>query len=266
MTMDCVPEASWPTTLEFPPMDQDTIHVWKAGLMPSRERLEALARTLSREEFARAGRFRFTEDRERFILNHGILRELLSGYLNTRPECVALTTRPFGKPRLAESSDAGKLRFNMSHSGSIALYAFSLGRELGVDLEQFRSIPDRDRIMARFFSESEREFLSALPAHEREEAFFCCWTAKEAYIKGTGKGLSQPLDAFSALMMAGGEFRLETGEPDEKGKNARWDILGLRPETGYMAALAVKSDGCSLHCWQFTYPPTGFRAHNENVK
>ena len=258
MTQRHVPLDSWHRPAGLPRLGQDEVHIWKAGLMPSRERLEALARTLSREELARAGRFHFTEDRERFILSHGILRELLSRYLNTRPECVALTTGPFGKPQLAESCGGKELRFNMSHSGAMALYAFSLDRELGVDLEQFRSIPDRDRIIARFFSGSERKFLSTLPAHEREEAFFRFWTAKEAYIKGTGKGLSQPLDGFSVVMTECGEVRLEDRWVDEKGKNAYWDILNLSPETGYKAALAVKSDGRSLHYRQFTYPTQAF--------
>ena len=53
----------------------------------------------------------------------------------------------------------------------------------------------RQQVAKRFFTPVEQEWLSKRPAEE----FFRLWTRKESFTKALGKGLTLPLDSFSAL-------------------------------------------------------------------
>ena len=141
------------------------------------------------------------------------------------------------------------LRFNLSHSQGLALYAVTRGREIGVDLECIRPISDAEQIAERFFSAHENAVFRTIPAHEKPKAFFNCWTRKEAYLKALGDGLARPLDEFD-VSLAPGEpaklLRIE-GAPQEA---SRWSLNRLEPGSGYVAALAVEGYGYQLKCWQ----------------
>jgi len=123
-------------------------------------------------------------------------------------------------------------------------------RAIGVDLERIRRQPAEEQIAERFFSPREVEALHALPVSMREDAFFTCWTRKEAYVKATGDGLSLPLDQF--------EVSLTPGEPATL-LNTRWDpneaclwsLRELIPGPGFVGAIAVKGHGWRLACWQW---------------
>ena len=92
------------------------------------------------------------------------------------------------------------MRFNISHSGGLAVFAFTLDCEVGVDVEEIRELKDLAEIAARFFCAEETAELMSLPADQRTAAFFRCWTRKEAYIKAIGDGLSAPLDGFAVTL------------------------------------------------------------------
>ena len=148
------------------------------------------------DERQRAGRFHFEKDRGEFIVGRALLRTLLGRYGHREPSQLEFHYGASGKPRLAGEDPS--LRFNLSHSHGLALYAFSRGRELGIDVEQIRSNADAKKIAERFFSSQEVATLRALPAHEREKAFFDCWTRKEM----TGgldasNGAGRPSSVFS---------------------------------------------------------------------
>ena len=84
--------------------------------------------------------------------------------MNIPPESVELVYGAHGKPALAPAHAAAGLRFNVSHSQDVAVVAFARGREIGIDVEAVRSIPDADDIAARFFSRRENETYRALDA------------------------------------------------------------------------------------------------------
>ena len=106
--------------------------------------VSASATLLSDRERERARRFVFDPDRSRFIVARALLRQLLAARLDVRPESVALTSGARGKPALAGRFAASDLRFNVSHCEDVAVYAFSAGREVGVDVEAVRALPDAD--------------------------------------------------------------------------------------------------------------------------
>jgi 4'-phosphopantetheinyl transferase len=231
-------------------LSADEVHVWRAPLEQTDERLERLRGTLAPEECERAARFHFERHRRHFVAARGLLRELLSLYLKLPPARLRFVYTAYGKPHLADGSGGGWLRFNVSHSGGLALYAFSRGRELGVDIEEVRADFDHGEIAERFFSRQEVAALRGLPAGLRREAFFLCWTRKEAYIKGIGEGLSLPLDSFDVSLTPGAPASLLAVRGDAR-EGARWDLRDLEPGPGYHAALVAEGHDWHLRRWQF---------------
>jgi 4'-phosphopantetheinyl transferase len=142
---------------------------------------------LTPDERVRAARFRFPHLQHAFILARGALRILLGRYLQADPGAIALQYGPSGKPALA---DPTSLRFNLSHSADLALFAFASDCEVGIDVERIRPLPDMEQIAIRQFRAQEAAELLALPAGRREPAFFRCWTRMEAVGKALGEGLS----------------------------------------------------------------------------
>jgi 4'-phosphopantetheinyl transferase len=220
------------------------IHVWSIRLDPPPHRVEQLSRLLEEDEQARAGRFRFDRHRRQYAVGRGALRTLLAAYLGTRPELVRFSYGPRGKPFLAVSQGgtvAGGLQFNLSNSDEMALVGFVQGVEIGVDIEFMKPMPDCEQISERFFSLSEREVLRSLPPEVKEEAFFNCWTRKEAYLKAVGEGLAAPLDSFDVTLAPGDPPRMLTLEGDAA-RAARWTFRHFRPAEQYIGALAIEGD------------------------
>jgi 4'-phosphopantetheinyl transferase len=216
------------------------VHTWSASLDLEGASVEPLRDLLDEQERARAQRFRFEKDRNAFIVTRGVLRTLLGRYLDERPERIRFEYGPQGKPALATELLAHRLQFNVSHTDGLALFAFSFSADLGVDVEQVRAIPDLGEIARRFFSKEEVSALRRLPTCARERAFFACWTAKEAYIKGIGEGLSMPLDRFAvSLNPSEGAVRLRIrgDAPNASG----WRLHRFEPCPGFVAALAVRA-------------------------
>ena len=215
----------------------DAIDVVVTRLVVGREVARA-AGLLSDAERQRASRFLFDRDRDRFIVGRARLRQLLAARLGTRPESVELVYGAHGKPALARRFADADLRFNVSHCDDVTLYAFSCGREIGVDVEAVRAIRDADDIAARFFSHRENQAYRALAPRDRPLGFFQCWTRKEAFIKALGDGLSYPLDRF--------DVSLAPGEPAEilrveamRGDCCGWRMESLSAAPGFVAAVVI---------------------------
>lgn len=183
-------------------LSPNQVHVWSANLDESRGAIDRWRDTMSHDELLRSNRFHFEMDRCRFIAARGLLRELLGGYLQSSAREVAFDYRPQGKPVLRHTWGES-IHFNVSHSQGHALFAFSRGRELGIDLERIRSDIDCEQLSERCFSPVERQLLNAVSSHLRRRAFFACWTRKEAYVKATGLGLTLPLEEFDVSVDPG---------------------------------------------------------------
>jgi len=215
------------------------IHVWSVPLDPAPETVKSLEGLLAPDEIQRAYRFRFERHRRRFIVGRGTLRSLLGAYLQKDPASLSFTYGPKGKPALEEGQAGGtNLKFNLSHSSELGLYGLVQGEELGIDVELLRPMPDAEQIAERFFSQSERETLRTVPGEAKSNAFFHCWTRKEAYIKATGDGLSMPLDRFDVTLLPGEPARMLSAEGDTE-MAARWSMVHLDPAPGYIGALAI---------------------------
>lgn len=234
-------------------LGSDEVHVWRASLDEPPSQIDGFRHTLAADEQARAERFYFQRDRERFITAHGVLRAILGLYLNRAPGCLSFRYSTHGKPALAWDHAGDALCFNMSHSRGVGLYAIARGREVGIDLEFMRCDLKVEQIAERFFSRPEIATLRALPTHSRRRAFFLGWTRKEAYIKARGAGLSLPLDQFDVSLTPGEPAALLRTQPDPD-EALRWSLQELTLASGYVAALAVAGRDCSLSCWQWPGP------------
>jgi 4'-phosphopantetheinyl transferase len=218
------------------------VHVWYVDLALAGHTVRRLAACLSPDERARAAQFKFDRDARRFAVARSALRRLLSGYLGLTPDEVTFAYAAYGKPSLAGVHAA--LSFNLSHSGEVAVVAAGWDRAIGVDVEERRPLPDLAALAAQSFAPREQAMLAALPEGERVAAFFRCWTRKEAFIKATGQGLAQPLEAFVVSLGPAEPARLLdiNGDP---GALARWSLYDLQPPLGYPGALVVER-GCRI--------------------
>ncbi|HEY6444314.1 MAG TPA: 4'-phosphopantetheinyl transferase superfamily protein [Candidatus Acidoferrales bacterium] len=230
-------------------LEENTVHAWSADLDRSPYEIRRLHDTLSPDERERAFRFRFAGDQQRFIASRGILRDILARYVGRPPDALHFSYGPFGKPSLADDC-ASDLRFNLSHSGNVALYAVTHNREVGVDVERIDSSFVDDGIEEKFFSDNEIAKLRSLHTSERPRAFFNCWTRKEAYVKACGGGLQISLQSFEVSLAPheAVEF-LSTGE-------SGWSLLALPLGRDYAAAVAVEGNNCELKSWHWLMQPT----------
>jgi 4'-phosphopantetheinyl transferase len=230
----------------------DEVHVWCAALVQRPEPLALLARTLAPDERDRAARFYFDRDRMAYIATRGALRTLAGGYLGVPPGELVFGYRARGKPYL--ETPPGDLRFNVSHSGAVALLAFARGCEVGVDVEHRRPVDDLRGLARISFSPPEYATWCGLPPHDQRDAFFRCWSRKEAFIKTTGEGVSQLADF---------EVSLRPGEParvlwvkDVAPASHRWSMHDLPALPDHAAALVVEHDNVRIRvrirCWAFS--------------
>ena len=199
------------------------------------DRVRELTGHLSAAERRRAERFVFERERRRYAVARGLLREQLASRLGVAPEEVELDSGPFGKPVVPHSD----LRFNVSRSREAAVFAFSRGHEVGIDVEAVRDVPEADAIAARFFSRRENGSFLALSPRDKPRGFFNCWTRKEAFLKALGPGLRHRLDRF--------EVSLAPGEParivrvcDMPGDACGWALEELSLDPGLVGALVAQ--------------------------
>jgi len=245
MVKDCT--ASWvdggPIAPRLPTatasFSNDAIDVVVTRLDVEPEAVHASAALLSDAERQRASRFVFDRERRRFTVARARLRRLLSARLGMRPEGVEFVYGAHGKPALGGRCAASDLRFNVSHSDDVAVYAFSEGREIGIDIESIRVVRDSEDIAARFFSRRENEAYLALDPHDRPVGFFNCWTRKEAFIKALGDGLSHPLDRFDVSLAPGEPVKIRRVE-STPGDHCGWTLHGFVPGPGLIGAIVVR--------------------------
>ena len=238
----------WARVARHPALGADEVHVWCARLDQPSEVIAQLRALLAPDELARAGRYHFEKDARHFVAGRGILRTLLGRYLARPPEHLCFEANAYGKPALA---GGGPLSFNLSHSRGLALYAFTRGRAVGIDIEHVGAKVDCRQLAGHYFSPREVRTLLSLPDGSQRRAFFDCWTRKEAYIKARGEGLSRRLDAFD-VSLAPGEPATLLRSDDPEGEGVCWSLRELSVADDYAAAIAIEGGGWGLRCWQWS--------------
>ena len=250
------PPEDWPNHLSDAAQHPDSaitakpsnsVHIWAASLQVSSEALARHAAWLAPDEKARAARFRFPIHRDRFIAGRGLLRNLLGTYLGIEPGSLEFTYGPHGKPALAAS--APSLHFNVAHSEDLVLIAVTPNGIVGVDVEQIRSLPDFQELVARFFSPHESSRFRSLPPEQKAAAFFNLWTRKEAWLKATGEGITDLLNQVEVSFLPSEPAGL-VQLPQAYRNTMPWSLYELAPKPGFTGALAIAGDASAIRCWR----------------
>ena len=225
----------WPCIQQIPALALAEVHVyaWDLDISP----LAADWKILSEEETARARRFVFPRDMDRYARAHAGMRRILGKHAGIDPAEIAYSNSRYGKPRIENERVPEGLQFNLSHSAGMALLTVAHGYELGVDIEVLRPV-DRD-VAEHHFSPDELLALNRLPPEQWQAGFFRCWTGKEALLKGEGCGLNLALDAFDVEVdPRRGPALLASRMPDRMAPG--WLLEDLKPARDAVGTLAVR--------------------------
>ena len=219
-----------------------TVDVWRVPLNQGWDEEGRLWDCLHPDERARASRFHFRRDRDRFVASRGSLRHILARYLGQPPERVRLGYTSAGKPIIRDHPD---LHFNLSHSADLALLGVSHGGPLGVDIEEIHSDALVDSTSGLVLSYPENDELRQLSGQSRCERFARFWTRKEAYIKADGRGMQLQLDRID-VATSPDRVRIR-----EQGSNRwmscpRWTLRPIPVDPGYAAAVAAEGSDWRL--------------------
>ncbi len=147
-------------------------------------------RVLSSEEKQRASRIRSVTYKNRYVVSHGRLRIILSGFIHQTPEKIQLYVTKSGKPYIDPDHNPELFRFSLSHSKDVAIVAVCKDADIGVDIEYNRAERSFLELAGRYFSEKEYLFLKQLNAHDCRQTFYRIWTMKESWLKATGEGIA----------------------------------------------------------------------------
>ena len=234
-------------------LTSDALHVWRVFLSQSEDVIRTLEEHLSMDEIRRADRYRQERDRSRYVVAHGVLRELLADYMALSPQDISFGHTEKGKPFLKGGGGEQRLRFNLSHSGEWAVVGLALSTEVGVDIEQIDLGVSIEAVARRFFSNSEFEALRDLPLKQRTAAFFATWTRKEAYVKARGDGIADRLRNFSVSVDPEQSAILLTDSIDAFATH-HWRIYDLHIMPNYAAAIAAEGKTHQIHIMRWTHP------------
>lgn len=240
--MPAIKQPTWAPGPLRPVLDEGAVHVWRADLAASSDEVCEL---LCEDERARAERMLRERDRRLWSRSRGVLRALLGRYLQRDPRSLSFVVGAHGKPALAGDGDrwqaarerppgrASGLSFNLSHSGRVALYAFSEEGAVGVDVEVARRPLSEAAIAARVLGAPQAQRLRGLDPESRRRELMRAWVRHEAELKCLGVGLAGFHDS--------GEARRPT-------------VVALEMvdmESGAVAALATERPMHELRRWDW---------------
>jgi 4'-phosphopantetheinyl transferase len=209
------------------------IHVWQASLETPTAVGEAV---LSADERRRFAKLRPARSRRWLTRSRVLLRHVLASYVAADPADLVFDYGPEGKPALVPPGPD----FNLSHAGRCWLLAVAADRAVGIDVERIDRPVDLDGVAGRIFARGEAETLSGLPATERREGFFRCWTAREAIVKARGEGM------FSL----GEEVEVEADPRRPLQASAvAWSLVSVPVPAGWLATLAAAGAPPTLRHW-----------------
>jgi 4'-phosphopantetheinyl transferase len=216
------------------------IHVWRIDLDVDSSVYSVLTQLLSIDEQARASRFRYDRDRDRFVVARASMRRLLSRYCNQSPSRLQFCYGSHGKPSLG----ASKLEFNLSHTEDLAVLAIAHDRPVGIDIERIHPMEDLEKIAGRFFVAGEHQRIMQVENADRPRVFFRTWTCKEAYLKATGAGLGKLKSLEVAINPEQAAYCINPQD---------WDLQEIVPAAGFVGAIAAPGIDWRTQFWQFAH-------------
>lgn len=215
------------TKLE-PCLNEVYAYVYFTKLTSWKEKSRLFWHLLSNEEKRYANKFFLEALKIRYIISHGILRILLSYYMNLSPSKIKFYTNKHGKPFLKYYQN---IQFNMSYSNDIICYAFTLSHPIGVDVEWQNTVLDIDSVADLALTPAEKKFFTDLKAEKKSLTFYEIWAKKEALIKAMGLGLSYPIDTIDIIHTPSSVPIYLDGK--------EWYLYPVKELSGYSCAVAI---------------------------
>jgi 4'-phosphopantetheinyl transferase len=245
-------ELDWPIAKTPPKLIHGDAHVWAVPLGEDDSAERELWNVLADDEKLRAEEFRIERPRRQFVMTRGSLRMLLGQYLGELPERIDFTHEAIGKPRLSARFAPIDVRFNVSHSGDLALVAVTTGCDVGVDVEQHREVKQLEQLARRYFHTAEIDAVLATAVSDRNAAFMRCWTAKEAVLKAFGTGIAGALDAFAVPIHEPFAGWIDLSQLTQVKRGSTCCLERLAPSDEYAAAIAYVGSERKVSAYTFS--------------
>ena len=175
-------------------------HIWffRSRKTLSDDRRLMYLSLLSAEEKKRYHGFRFSDDKQNYLIAHALLRVALSKYVDVAPPNWSFTCDEQGKPVIDGDQQLPAIDFNITHTGGLCACVITLDAAAGIDAENITRACNHKGLAQRMFSEQECALLSV--SEQPEKQFYKYWTLREAYFKAIGSGLSGSSKDFSFLL------------------------------------------------------------------
>ena len=221
------------------------IHVMWFELDQPQHIVDNYYRILNRDEKKRILNFKTELLRKRHTVSRGVLRMLISKYLDAKPEMVEFLYSKQGKPFLSSPKNTINLQFNMSHSNRLGMCAFTKDDAVGVDVEKIRKLSNLEDMIEMCMSEFEKGWFSKLPPTTRNQMFYKVWTVKEAFIKAIGAGFSFPLVNVEVKISVDNKCEFHRIKK-ESGLFGKWRVFTFAPDRNFTASLVTGADNSKI--------------------
>ncbi len=191
---------------------------------------------LSEEEILRAETYHLPLDRRSYVIIRGVLKRLLSHFSGVGEKEIAFDCGKNGKLFLSSDPD---LQFNLSHAGEAFVIGLTRGREIGIDMEHLDRSLNISKLEAYLFTTEELQQFHNMEHSYRQEAFINSWTRKEAILKATGDGLTQPMNTLDVAFTKDGHCLLATDDQFPMQKT-NWFLESCILMDNYRVSVAIK--------------------------
>jgi 4'-phosphopantetheinyl transferase len=225
----------------MPPIDalRSEYHVWLVNpdMVTTPAQLDACQALLSTDELRRQSRFRFARDRHRFLVSHGLVRQVLSTYWPIAPQHWFFALGDHGKPEI-DNPGVPALRFNLTHTAGLSACMVTLDDDCGIDAEYVREREHAKGVARRMFSPAECAELEARTGAAYLQYFFESWTLREAYVKARGIGIAYPTHKLLFSRQGNKEIAVEF-HADIDDNSRDWYFELFRPTARHVMAAAI---------------------------
>ena len=187
-------------------------------------------------------------DRKKFIIRHGVLRIILSFYLNIKPSELEFYYGPYNKLNLFNMYWKEKIQFNLTYSNNHVFYLITRINRVGIDLEHQKNNKQMDLLIDRIFLKHKRIGSKFLNKKQRRRLFYKYWTLKESYYKAIGSGLTNVSNHIDSYL-----FKKVCKFKNKNSKKLflNWSSVTFNPFTNYIASIVVESENWNLNCIRF---------------
>ncbi len=234
---------------------EQEVHVWCIVLSQYSESIAVLKSILSEQELRKCNHFKNRCDKDKCIIRYGLLRNILSTYLNIYPKKIKLNLKKYEKPSILFDNRNIDMRFNMAYSMNRVIYAITLKRNIGVDIERIEDEINIDEIISNYYTKNEKDKIYKHLPKERPYEFFKIWTIKEALLKAFGLGISDQIAKLDTIDIEKNKNVTKYSEKISK-YNKNLVIKQFNFDNKYVSTVVCETEDLSVQIRKITYPLT----------